>query len=146
MIKKTYLIWTIIIVAALFLGGIICYSNYLSNAKINNNTTAQTDNSSQNINVSMEVGEKNETSVLKEGTTVYQFMEMLKGEEKISFSGKDYPNMGFFVEEINGVKNDSEKNLYWMYYVNDQPATEGISTRILKNGDKITWKLEKSNY
>lgn len=78
-------------------------------------------------------------------STVYDLMNILKEKNKISFSGKNYPDLGFFVEEINGIKNNLlGKN--WVYYINGQPARMGISNYKLKNNDIIEWKYEKKSF
>jgi len=143
MMKKNYFISAIVIIILIVSGGVYYF---LLNNKTTPTVNQQTDKTEQNIGATMEVGEKIETKILKNGTTAFQFMQMLKEESKLSFSGTDYPDMGFFVEEINGIKNDSKQNYYWMYYINDQPAVEGISAYVLKNNDRITWKYEKPNF
>jgi len=86
-------------------------------------------------------GVKLETEI-KIGDSAYDLMENLKSENKINFFGRNYPGLGFFVEEINGVKNNpSGEN--WIYYVNGEPAPVGISNYILKNNDIIEWKYEE---
>ncbi|MBI5222729.1 MAG: DUF4430 domain-containing protein [Candidatus Magasanikbacteria bacterium] len=77
--------------------------------------------------------------------TVLDLMKELQFEHQISFSGKDYPGMGMFVEEINGVKNDNQANKYWIYYINGQSAQVGISNYIIKPNDLIEWKYETPN-
>lgn len=141
--KKTYLISAAVVVIIIISGGAYYF---LSNGKTTTAANQQTDKIEQNISATMTAGETTETKTLPSGTTAFQFMQMLKEESKLSFSGTDYPEMGFFVEEINGTKNDSKQNYYWMYYINDQPASEGISAYVLKNGDRITWKYEKPNF
>ena len=79
------------------------------------------------------------------GSSVYYLMNILKAENKIDFKGKNYPAMGFFVEEINGLKNNpAGKN--WIYYVNGQPAPVGISNYLIKANDIIEWKYEEKSF
>ena len=76
---------------------------------------------------------------IADGSSVYDLMDQLKRENKIDFSGRNYAGMGFFVEEINGAKNDAAgKN--WIYYVNGRPAPVGISNYLIKANDIIKWK------
>ena len=72
-------------------------------------------------------------------------MTKLKSEGEVSFSGKEYSSMGFFVEEINGVKNDNLAGKYWIYYINGQSAQVGISNYIIKPNDLIEWKYGNTN-
>ncbi|MBI4778871.1 DUF4430 domain-containing protein [Candidatus Falkowbacteria bacterium] len=89
-------------------------------------------------------GVKYETEV-KPDSSVYDLMILLKTENKINFSGKNYSGLGFFIEEINGAKNDSAgKN--WLYYINGQPAQIGASNYLIKNNDIIEWKYEKKSF
>ena len=37
------------------------------------------------------------------------------------------------------------KNMYWIYYINEESAKTGISNQILKKGDELRWAYEKSN-
>ena len=95
-----------------------------------------------NINVTISVFNKAYNLSTKEGTTLYQEMLNLQDlkENNFSFKGKEYPSLGFFVEEINGVKESPGK--YWLYYTNGKEAPVGVSKYFLKNGDIINWKQE----
>lgn len=78
---------------------------------------------------------------IKEGDTVYNAMQSLDDINKsFSFGGKKYIGLGFFVNTINGIKGSS--GLYWIYYVNGEEASVGVSKYILKSGDIITWNQE----
>lgn len=89
-------------------------------------------------------GSKYATEV-KPGNSVYEMMNLLKNENKINFSGKDYASLGFFVEEINGLKNNpAGKN--WLYYVNGRPAQVGVSYYLIKANDIIEWKYENKSF
>lgn len=82
---------------------------------------------------------------LPENSSVYEMMKMIRSENPdFSFNGKEYSGLGFFVEEINGVRNnkDSREN-YWIYYINGKKAEAGISNYIVKSGDEILWKYEE---
>jgi hypothetical protein len=81
-------------------------------------------------------------------TTVYDAMRLLQIDSRQPFqmSAKNYPGMGYFVEEINGVKNNPTANTYWFMYVNDQSAQVGASQYILKPNDIITWKYEVAKF
>lgn len=76
-----------------------------------------------------------------EGDTVYSIMMKLQKENSVNFEFKykEYPSLGVFVYEINGIENGDGK--YWFYYVNDKEATVGVSKYLLKEGDVISWKL-----
>lgn len=48
-----------------------------------------------------------------------------------------------FITSINGVSQDASKGMYWLYYVNGEMGQVGASQYVVKDGDIITWKLEK---
>jgi len=106
-----------------------------SNAEIEN--PIQTTISIENQSYKIPVAEK---------STVYDVMQKLASEQKITVTMKDFSGMGYFVEEINGTKNDNQLGKYWIYYINGQAAKIGISSYILKNNDSITWKYENSKF
>ena len=69
-------------------------------------------------------------------------MNFIARDTDFTFSGKKFGgDLGLFVEEINGVKNNSDK--YWVYYINDTKAQVGISNYIIQPNDLIEWKYEK---
>jgi len=82
-----------------------------------------------------------------DGATVYDVMNIIQDSEEnkenknnFSFASKEYPGLGIFIDEINGIKGVPGK--YWIYYINDKEASVGISKYILKDGDIISWKQE----
>jgi len=68
-------------------------------------------------------------------------MRALASTSSFTFAGRDYPSLGFFVDSINGQKNAGGR--YWILYVNDVSATNGVSSTVLQAGDLIEWKYEK---
>lgn len=48
-----------------------------------------------------------------------------------------------YVIGINGMKADNTKKEFWAFYVNGKKAEVGTGSYILKEGDKIEWKIEK---
>lgn len=92
-----------------------------------------------NINVTVNILDKNYVVKVKDGSSVLDVMKKAQSQG-LSFKGKDYKTMGFFVEEINEVSNSPGG--YWIYYVNDKQAEIGISKYIIREGDIINWKLE----
>ncbi len=47
-----------------------------------------------------------------------------------------------FITAIGGVAADPNKREYWSLHINGKPSGVGAGTYILRNGDKIEWKLE----
>jgi len=72
---------------------------------------------------------------LKEGATV---LDLLQVASDVKYKESAW---GIFVESINGVANDSQKNLWWIFYVNDVSASVSCDKYILKEGDVVLWKL-----
>lgn len=83
---------------------------------------------------------------LPEKSTAYDAMQILIANNKINVTMKEYNGIGYFVEEINRLKNNNQTGEYWIYYINDQSAKVGISAYTLKQNDNITWKYEKSKF
>lgn len=88
----------------------------------------------------LEINNKKIATKIAEGKNVYDFMQKLQKEGKINFRDSTYIGMGKLIEEINGVKNNGNKN--WIYYVNGKKAEIGISNYKLKTGDVVSWKYE----
>lgn len=98
--------------------------------------------SENNIQFVLNVLDKTYKANIKEGATLYDAMNNLQSvkENNFTFSGKEYSGLGYFVDEINGIKSGSGK--YWLYYVNGKEASVGASVYVLKEGDIISWKQE----
>jgi len=83
-------------------------------------------------------------SITFTGTTtspVLDVMHALAGKGSFSFSGQDFPGLGFFVEEMNGRKNTD--GYYWILLVNGKKSDLGASQARLKEGDVVEWRYEK---
>lgn len=46
-----------------------------------------------------------------------------------------------FIESIEGIDQDSEENLYWIYEVNGEPVNVGAADFVPEEGDHIVWEL-----
>jgi len=87
------------------------------------------------------VGDKKYSAAILPGQSVYEAMQILSSTTSFTFKAKYYPSLGYFIDEINGVKNTD--GFYWTLYVNDTYSTVGAAQVILKDGDKVEWKYEK---
>lgn len=108
---------------------------------LTNQTPAET-GPAEKIGVSLAAGDKvYQISILK-GSNVYDAMISLAASSTahFSFSAKEYPGIGYFIEEINGVKNAGGK--YWTLYVNGKYAPVGASDYKLLEGNRAEWKFE----
>lgn len=82
-----------------------------------------------------------EGGIKKQNETVASLMFNLKDENIIDFNYVTYVGLGVFINEINGIRSSNLQN--WIYYVNGEKASVGVSNYKLKNGDVVTWKYEK---
>ena len=85
-------------------------------------------------------GEMNINLSFLPNTIFYDALIQARDANKITFSGKNYPGLGFFVTDIGTLHAGSRK--YLIYYINGKEATVGVSAYTLKKGDVIEWKLE----
>jgi hypothetical protein len=91
------------------------------------------------IKVSFRVLDNTYNTEIKENSSVFDLMNEIKKENSsFDFKYKEYPSLGVFIDEINGVKGGDGK--YWIYYVNDIEASVGVSKYLIKSGDIISWK------
>ena len=73
--------------------------------------------------------------------TVLETMRSLSAGRALSFSGRDFPGLGFFVEEINDQKNTN--GYYWILAVDGKKSELGVSSAIVHPGDVVEWRYEK---
>ena len=95
------------------------------------------------LNITFSIPDAKYEVLVPQGSTVYDLMDKASKEYGFSFSGKNFPGIGFFIEEIKGVRQDTRKGLYWVYSINGKKAEVGVSNYILKPHDVITWNYEK---
>lgn len=62
--------------------------------------------------------------------------------EGLSFSGKEHPSLGFFVDSINGKK--AEGGYYWFLYINGESSSTGASQTLVGPGDAVEWRYKQS--
>jgi len=116
------------------------------NAKTSQSAASSSENKSVGEQHALYVGEKKYEIFVPKNSTVYGLMNALAARGDIIFSGKNSSGLGFFVDEINGIKNNASGNTYWLYYINDMAASVGISNYVLKADDIISWKYEKPQF
>lgn len=110
------------------------------------NTSTNSIASTDVITSTFYVNEQKYELTLAKNNTVQQAMNLLSQKTNFTFSGKQYATLGFFVDEINGLKNNPKTNQYWIYYINGQSANVGVSSYIIQPNDIITWKYETSKF
>ena len=104
--------------------------------------TNPTDSSPKTLKTILEINSQQYETEIAGEMSVYDFMSKLQDEGKINFTEKNYVGMGKFIDTINGIKGNGEKN--WIYYVNSKKASIGISNYKIKIGDVVSWKYEKN--
>ena len=69
---------------------------------------------------------------------------MVKAQETsdFQFKGREFPGLGFFVQELNGLAENPRQGTFWIYYINGEKAKVGISAYTVKADDIISWKYE----
>ncbi|MEK7623148.1 MAG: DUF4430 domain-containing protein [Patescibacteria group bacterium] len=99
------------------------------------------------LQTTLVVGDKSYSVTVPEGSSVYDLLKVISETTDFRFGGRDYGGqLGFFVDEINGVKNSSQAKKYWIYSINGQKAKIGVSAYTLQPNDVITWTYEDEAY
>lgn len=91
------------------------------------------------ISVALTAGDTNVELSPTAGMTLYDALVEAKENGALSFSGKEYSGLGFFVSDIGTLHQTAGTNM--IYYINSKEASVGVSAYILKDGDVIEWKL-----
>ncbi len=97
------------------------------------------------MRVSLQVPGKTVEVRVKENGSVYDMLVAAQKKGLISFSGRQFSGVGFFVEEIDGLRQDGQKGMYWIYAVNGTKAHVGVSSYGLRVGDRVTFTYEAAN-
>jgi len=77
---------------------------------------------------------------LHEGDTV---LTLLKKTAEVKYKESA---SGVFIDSIRGIPNDPQKNLWWVYYVNDVSASVSCDKYVLKEGDVVRWVLMQFSF
>ncbi len=94
------------------------------------------------IKVSLTILDKKYYVEIINNSSVIDAMKQIEKESSNLFSFKyiDNASLGSFITEINGEKGTPGK--YWIYYINGELASVGVSNQILNEGDIINWSQE----
>ena len=90
--------------------------------------------------ISLTAGTVNVSLSIHTGDTLYDAMVRAQHAGMLTFSGKEYSGLGFFVTSVGSLTQAGGK--YPMYFVNGVEASVGVSTYVPKSGDTIIWKLK----
>lgn len=94
------------------------------------------------IEATLTVEEKTYLVSLPKGSSAYDFMAKAQQTSDLQFRGKEFPGLGFFIQEINGLEQSPRLGKYWIYYINGKKAEVGISAYMVNNHDVILWEYE----
>ncbi len=82
---------------------------------------------------------------LEVGSNLLDHMKKMQDNGDFSLVYKE-SNLGVFIESINEVENASQKNYYWILYINNELSLVGASDYLLVDNDLIEWKfIDTSN-
>ncbi|MDE1925016.1 MAG: DUF4430 domain-containing protein [Patescibacteria group bacterium] len=110
---------------------------------INTQTFTATSSATQSSDVTFIISGASYGLYVPAGATVLDAMRILASTTNFTFSGRDYPGLGIFVESINGKANAD--NFYWTLYVNGVSSTQGASQAKISPGDVVVWRYEKNH-
>jgi len=94
------------------------------------------------LEATLAVGEKTYVLSLPEDSSVYDLMAKAQEISGFQFRGQEFPGLGFFIQEINGLEQSPRLGKYWIYYINGKKAEVGISAYRVNNHDTILWNYE----
>lgn len=127
------------------------------------NLVGGTEQDSQDGDLQGDAGNKADTTVLGEGTTVFDFVvvdaegketkyEIHTDKEKVGeallevelIDGEDGP-YGLYVKTVAGTTLDYDTDgMYWSFYINDEYAMTGVDVTQITEGETYMFKAEKS--
>jgi cytoskeletal protein RodZ len=91
------------------------------------------------IQATLSVAGTNYPLVAPLNSTVEAAMKILESQDpSFTFAEQSYPDLGEFVESING--KASANGYYWFLYVNGKDSSTGASQTIVHSGDVIEWR------
>lgn len=74
-------------------------------------------------------------------STVFSLLKELAVRENFEVKTTLYPEMGIFVESINGFKGGTD-NKWWQYWVNGKLGEVAADKKSVRAGDIVEWKFE----
>lgn len=74
------------------------------------------------------------------GESVGQLTQKIAQKHRVTFVYQP-SELGWFITEIAGVKQNPAKNQYWLFYVNGAFSQTGADKTFLQPGDTLTWQL-----
>lgn len=124
--KKLHFLFGSAIVVVLLVVGL-----WTSGLASNNPTTADQD-TEVTVTISTEEELVNDTVSIASDTSL---MELMQQHYDIIVTDEG------FIKAIEGVEQDPENNLFWIYEVNDERSNESADDFIPEEDDRISWQL-----
>lgn len=134
--------------------GIIIIGGWMILSNINQPISTKETNQSLQENIKNEivlliVNDGEETPKIyetkfNEGVTAFALLKNAVEKLNIALKTKNY-DFGILVEAI-GNKENGQGGKYWLYYVNGQMPMVSADKNVLKPGDKVEFKFEKSSF
>lgn len=94
------------------------------------------------IKATLRVADKIYPVSVPQGSSVSDLMAEAQETSDFRFKGREFPGLGFFVQELNGVAENPRQGTFWIYYINGEKAKVGISAYTVKADDIISWNYE----
>lgn len=120
-----------------------CGKNKTTNTNTQTEPEEERDLYTATLQIVTPTGTKMYTAEVITGSSVEQLMQKARSNG-LAYQVKSFGGMGSYVESINGLAEDPQAGMYWMYYVNGVKSTTGISTRTLSSGDTVKWNYERA--
>ncbi len=91
--------------------------------------------------IALSVGSTTYRASVPAHTTVLNAMRILASTTAFTFTGREYPSLGFFVESIDGTPHAN--GYEWFLYVDGKESSTGASHTTLNDGDRVEWRYKK---
>ena len=123
--------------------GIVTFSSILGDrTKINVLSIPESQEQDNRVEATLRVADKTYLVSLPQDSSVHDLMVKAQETSDFQFKGREFPGLGFFVQELNGVAENPRQGTFWIYYINGEKAKVGISAYTVKADDIISWKYE----
>ena len=123
--------------------GIVTFSSILGDrTKTNVLSIPESQEQDNLIEATLRVADKTYPVSLPQDSSVHDLMVKAQETSDFQFKGREFPGLGFFVQELNGVAENPRQGTFWIYYINGEKAKVGISAYTVKADDTISWKYE----
>jgi hypothetical protein len=144
--KIKNIVYIVIVLGVIIIGGGLLFSNNFWQTNVKKTDDVQEVKGKEVILVidSGETDSKILTSEFNEGMTAFDLLKKEAEKLSLTIETKNY-DVGIFIQAIGDKKNGQDEK-YWLYYVNGQMSNLSADKMIIKAGDKVEFKFEKSPF